>query len=109
TAADLANFIRRFVPYLHGARDAAEPETLYLWDAAAHAGLSYRNYGEFIGTESESFVAAVNANKRRTYPDISQTALAVPTKRTLEGHYSLTYRNFDLYTDRKSTRLNSSH
>ncbi|PYS91430.1 MAG: hypothetical protein DMF64_12145 [Acidobacteria bacterium] len=98
TAADLANFIRRFIPYLHGARDAAEPETLYLWDAAARAGLSYRNYGEFIGTESEYFVTAVNVNKRRSYPDISPTAFTVPTKRTLEGHHSLTYRNFDLYT-----------
>ena len=98
SADDLANFMRRFVPYLHGARDAAEPETLYLWDAAAKAGLTYRNYGEFIGTESETFVAAVNANKRRTYPDISPTAFAVPTKRALEGHHSLTVRNFDMLT-----------
>jgi DNA-binding beta-propeller fold protein YncE len=98
SAQDLANFIRRFVPYLHNARDAAEPETLYLWDAAAKAGLTYRNYGEFIGTESESFVAAVNINKRRSYPDISPTAFAVPTKRALEGHHSLTYRNFDMLT-----------
>ena len=98
SAEDLANFVRRFVPYLHGARDAAEPETLYLWDAAAKAGLNYRNYGEFIGTESEAFVNAVNINKRRTYPDISPTAFAVPTKRALEGHHSLTFRNFDMLT-----------
>ncbi len=98
SAEDLANFVKRFVPYLHGARDVAEPDSLYLWDAAARAGLTYRNYGEFIGTESEAFVAAVNANKRRTYPDISPTAFAVPTKRALEGHHSLTFRNFDLYT-----------
>ncbi len=98
SAADLANFVKRFVPYLHGARDAAEPDSLYLWDAAARAGLSYRNYGEFIGTESEAFVAAVNANKRRSYPDISPTAFAVPSKHALEGHHSLTFRNFDLYT-----------
>ncbi|MFL6209493.1 MAG: bifunctional YncE family protein/alkaline phosphatase family protein [Pyrinomonadaceae bacterium] len=95
---DLANFVRRFVPYLHGARDAAEPETLYLWDAAAKAGLTYRNYGEFIGTESAAFINAVNINKRRSYPDISPTAFAVPTKRALEGHHSLTFRNFDMFT-----------
>ena len=95
---DLANFVRRFVPYLHGARDAAEPETLYLWDAAAKAGLTYRNYGEFIGTESAAFVNAVNINKRRTYPDTSPTAFAVPTKRALEGHHSPTFRNFDMLT-----------
>ncbi|HEX8160639.1 MAG TPA: bifunctional YncE family protein/alkaline phosphatase family protein [Pyrinomonadaceae bacterium] len=98
TAEDLANFTRRFIPYLNGGRDAAEPASLYLWDAAARAGLSYRNYGEFVGTESEDFVRAVNADKRRSYPDISPTAYSVPTKRALEGHHSTTYRNFDQFT-----------
>jgi YVTN family beta-propeller protein len=98
TAEDLAGFVRRFIPYLNGGRDAAEPASLYLWDAAARAGLSYRNYGEFIGTESEEFVRAVNIDKRRKYPDISPTAYSVPTKRALEGHHSTTYRNFDMYT-----------
>ena len=32
---DIASFMRRFIPYLQGSRDVAEPETLYLWDAAA--------------------------------------------------------------------------
>ena len=98
SAVELANFIRRYVPYLHGERDVAEPETLYLWDAAAKAGLTYRNYGEFIGTESEAFVNAVNVNKRRTYPDTSPTAFAIPTKRSLEGHHSSTFRDFDMFT-----------
>ncbi len=96
TAEDMANFLRRYIPYLHGARDISEPETLYLWDAAARAGLSYRNYGEFIGTLSEANVAAVNTNRQRSYPDISPTVLAVPTKKSLEGHCSLTVRNFDM-------------
>jgi YVTN family beta-propeller protein len=98
TADDLSNFIRRYIPYLSGARDVAEPETLYLWDAAARAGLTYRNYGEFVGTISEAAVAAVNANKPRTYPDISPTVSAIPTKKSLEGHCSLTFRNFDMRT-----------
>jgi len=96
TAEDMANFLRRYIPYLHGARDISEPETLYLWDAAARAGLSYRNYGEFIGTLSEANVAAVNTNRQRSYPDLSPTVLAVPTKKSLEGHCSLTVRNFDM-------------
>jgi len=96
TAEDMANFLRRYIPYLHGARDISEPETLYLWDAAARAGLSYRNYGEFIGTLSEANVAAVNTNRQRSYPDTSPTVLAVPTKKSLEGHCSLTVRNFDM-------------
>jgi YVTN family beta-propeller protein len=96
TAEDMANFLRRYIPYLHGARDISEPETLYLWDAAARAGLTYRNYGEFVGTLSEANVAAVNTNRQRSYPDISPTVLAVPTKKSLEAHCSLTVRNFDM-------------
>jgi YVTN family beta-propeller protein len=98
TADDMSAFLRRYVPYLNGARDVAEPETLYLWDAAARAGLTYRNYGEFVGTISEASVAAINANKLRTYPDVSPTVSAIPTKKSLEGHCSPTFRNFDLRT-----------
>src|SRR6185369_295089 len=58
-AEDVANFMRRYIPYLHGSRDVAEPETLYLWDAAARAGLTYRNYGEFAATLSEADVKAI--------------------------------------------------
>jgi len=98
TADDLSNFLRRYIPYLNGARDVAEPETLYLWDAAARAGLTYRNYGEFVGTISEATVASVNANRQRPYPDISPTVSAIPTKKSLEGHCSSTFRNFDMRT-----------
>jgi YVTN family beta-propeller protein len=98
TAEDLSNFLRRYIPYLSGARDVAEPETLYLWDAAARAGLTYRNYGEFVGAVSEATLASINANRRRAYPDISPTVSAIPTKKSLEGHCSPTFRNFDLLT-----------
>lgn len=98
TAVELENFLRGYVPYLNNSRDVAEPASLYLWDAAAHAGLSYRNYGEFISTFSEAFVAAVNVNRRRGYPDISPTVSAFPTKKSLEGHHSRTFRNFDQLT-----------
>lgn len=91
-------FIERYIPYLNGGRDVAEPETLYLWDAAARAGLTYRNYGEFIGTVSEADLGAINRNRRKHYPDLSPTVVAVPTKKSLEGHHSLTFRNFDLET-----------
>ena len=98
TAEDIANYMRRFIPYLNGGRDVAEPETLYLWDAAARAGLTYRNYGEFIGTISEADVAAFNANRPKSYPDTSPTAAAFPTKKSLEGRHSLTFRNYDVET-----------
>lgn len=98
SAEDVANFMRRFVPYLHGSRDVAEPQTLYLWDAAARAGLTYRNYGEFVATLSEADVAAIRSNRSKSYPDISPTVSAFPTKKPLEGHYSSTVRSFDLDT-----------
>src|SRR2546426_586115 len=79
-AADVAEYMQRFIPYLNGSRDVAEPETLYLWDAAARAGLTYRNYAEFIGTLSEADVAAIKDNRSKSYPDISPTVSAFPTK-----------------------------
>ncbi|MFN2531319.1 MAG: bifunctional YncE family protein/alkaline phosphatase family protein [Pyrinomonadaceae bacterium] len=97
-AEDVANFMRQFVPYLHGSRDVAEPGTLYLWDAAARAGLTYRNYGEFIATISAADVAAIKTNRSKSYPDVTETVSAFPTKKTLEGHYSNAFRNFDLDT-----------
>ncbi len=97
-ASEITDYVRRFVPYLHGGHDVAEPSTLYLWDAAARAGLSYRNYGEFVATISEAEVAAVNANRAKPYPDTSPTVSAFPTKKSLEGHHSETYRNFDTNT-----------
>src|SRR5258708_33679288 len=97
-AADVAQFMQRFIPYLHGGRDVAEPETLYLWDAAARAGLTYRNYGEFVPTLSQADVAAIKKNRDKSYPDISPTVSAFPTKKSLEGHYSSIFRNFDLDT-----------
>jgi YVTN family beta-propeller protein len=95
---DVANFLRRFIPYLHGSRDIAEPETLYLWDAAARAGLTYRNYGEFLGTLSEADVKAIKENRSKPYPDLSPTVSAFPTKKSLEGRFNTEYRNFDLGT-----------
>jgi YVTN family beta-propeller protein len=95
---DVANFMRRFIPYLQGSRDVAEPESLYLWDAAARAGLTYRNYGEFLATLSEADVKAIRENRTKTYPDLTATVSAFPTKKSLEGHFNSNYRNFDMDT-----------
>ncbi|HSE24324.1 MAG TPA: bifunctional YncE family protein/alkaline phosphatase family protein [Pyrinomonadaceae bacterium] len=98
TTEAIADFMRKFIPYLHNSRDIAEPQTLYLWDSAARAGLSYRNYGEFIPTLSEADVKAVKENRSKAYPDISPTVSAFATKKSLEGHFNEHYRNFDLDT-----------
>jgi len=98
TETDVANYLKRYVPYLNGARDIGEPETLYLWDAAKRIGLSYRNYGEYVATVSEEDVREVNTRRAKKYPDISQTKTAFAAKQSLEGHFSATVRNFDMDT-----------
>ena len=98
TPDDLAHLIQRYVPYLNGSRDVGEPETLYLWDAAARAGLTYRTGGELVATISQAEIDAFNANRTREYPDLTPTVVAFPLKKSLEGHISTTHREFDLYT-----------
>ena len=95
---DVADFLRKYIPYLQGDRDVAEPKTLYLWDAAARAGLTYRNYGEFLATLSEADIKEIKDNRDKTYPDISATVSAFPTKQSLEGRFNTHYRNFDMAT-----------
>ncbi len=98
TAETVANFQKKYVPYLQGDRDIAEPETLYLWDAAKRAGLTYRNYGEFVGTVSADDVKELNTRTPKKYPDISPTLTAFATKKSLEGNFSPTHRNYDTST-----------
>lgn len=98
SAVEISDYMRRYIPYLHGSRDVAEPETLYLWDAAARAGLSYRNYGEFAATLSAADVKAIKDNRSKTYPDLTPNVSAFATKKSLENHFSETFRNFDLGT-----------
>ncbi|MCB1022852.1 MAG: beta-propeller fold lactonase family protein [Acidobacteria bacterium] len=95
---DLANFLKRYVPYLRGNRDVGEPESLYLWDLAQRNDLTYRNYGEFVGTVSAEDVKEVNTRKPKSYPDLSPTLKAFATKKSLEGHISPGLRNFDQKT-----------
>ena len=98
TAETMAGFLRRYLPYTHGGQDVGEPATLYLWDLAARAGLSYRNYGEFVASASADDLAAARERRHKTYPDTSPTLVAVPAKASLDGHYCPAARNFDLDT-----------
>ncbi len=93
---DVANFMKKYVPYLQGNRDIAEPETLYLWDAAKRGGQTYRNYGEFVGTVSAEDLKEVNTRIPKKYPDISPNLTAFATKKSLEGNFSPTARNYDM-------------
>ncbi|MDP9111088.1 MAG: alkaline phosphatase family protein, partial [Candidatus Eremiobacteraeota bacterium] len=89
TDAAFANdYLERFWPQVYGGRrelydfedgaDAATAHNGYLWDAAARARITYRNYGEFV-----------------TNP--SSPGGAVTTKeRNLKNHTSKSYPGFDL-------------
>ena len=96
TAGTMADYLKKFLPYTHGGTDAGEPATLYLWDLAARAGLSYRTYGEFVGTASTEDVAAARERRNKTYPDTSPNVVAVPSKASLEGHCCPGSPGFDL-------------
>jgi YVTN family beta-propeller protein len=98
TADEVVAFQKRFAPDINGARDVAEPDTLYLWDVAKRAGLRYRLYGEFVPTLSDADLKAINSNQAKPYPDLTPTVRAFATKRSIEGHFSATFRNFDLNT-----------
>lgn len=66
----------RGLPYpSEGAFRIAFPTNGYIWEAAAHKGLAYRSYAEFVGFEGDSLFA--------THP-------------ALEGHFCPTFRPWDL-------------
>src|SRR5256884_1286027 len=94
--AALTDLLEKHLPYRQGYIDLAEPKTLYLWDAAARAGLTYRNYGEFITVISTQAVEAAVQKKHKTYPDISSAVRAIPNKASLQNHHSTSFRSFDV-------------
>ncbi len=93
--AALTDLLEKHLPYRQGFLDLAEPKTLYLWDAAARAGLTYRNYGEFVGVISTKDVEAARQKVHKSYPDISEALRAIPAKQSLTNHHSLSFRSFD--------------
>ncbi len=94
--AALTDLLGKHLPYRQGFTDVAEPKTMYLWDAAARAGLSYRNYGEFAIVISENDVRAAGQKRRKNYPDISKAVRSIPSKPSLENHHSPSFRSFDV-------------
>ena len=94
--AALTDLLKKHLPYRQGSVDVAEPKTLYLWDAAARAGLSYRNYGEFVIVISANDVEATGQKRRKDYPDISKAVRSIPSKPSLENHHSMSFRSFDV-------------
>src|SRR5713101_4670657 len=94
--AALTAMLERHLPYRQGFTDLAEPKSLYLWDAAARAGLTYRNYGEFVSVISAKDVEAAGQKKQKTYPDISNAMRAITHKESLQKHHNLSCRSFDV-------------
>jgi DNA-binding beta-propeller fold protein YncE len=48
---DYEGEVSKGIPLEQGIPDVDEPATGYLWGDVARAGLTYRHYGEFVGTE----------------------------------------------------------
>jgi YVTN family beta-propeller protein len=94
--AALIDLLEKHLPYHQGFIDLGEPKTLYLWDAAARAGLTYRNYGEFVTVISAKDVEAAGQKRKKTYPDISDAVRAIPNKESLQNHGSASFRSFDV-------------
>ena len=94
--AALLDLLEKHIPYRQGFTDLAEPKTLYLWDAAARAGLTYRNYGEFVTVISANDVVAATQKRSKAYPDISPARRSIASKQALENHHSESFRSFDI-------------
>src|SRR5213082_1527127 len=94
--AALTDVLEKHLPYRQGFLDVGEPKTLYLWDAAARTGLTYRNYGEFITVISANDVEAAKQRRHKEYPDISKAVRDIPNKASLGNHHSPSFRSFDL-------------
>jgi hypothetical protein len=94
--AALTDRLEKHLPYRQGFTDLGEPKTLYLWDAAARAGLTYRNYGEFVTVISANDVQAAKQGRHKEYPDISKAVRDLPNKASLANHHSPSFRSFDL-------------
>ncbi|MCW5937938.1 MAG: hypothetical protein KIT11_11605 [Fimbriimonadaceae bacterium] len=71
---------------LLGLRDVSEPDGGYIWDAAAKAGKTYRNYG--------MYTAFGDATVTPQGTPVSEDNK--PTKRALLEHTDLNYRRYDL-------------
>ena len=94
--AALTDLLERHLPYHEGFTDLGEPKTLYLWDAAARAGLTFRNYGEFVTVISAKDVEAAGQKRKKSYPDVSNAVRAIPNKDSLQKHHSPSFRSFDV-------------
>jgi len=94
--AALTDLLETHLPYHQGFNDLGEPKSLYLWDAAARAGLTHRNYGEFVTVISAKDVEAAGQKKHKAYPDLSSAVRAIPNKESLKDHHSLSFRSFDV-------------
>ncbi len=73
--------------------DVAEPANGYVWDAAVRAGLTLRNYGEFVSRTDVGAGAAPNDSQATGHARASRY---VGNKRALRGVTSADYPGFDL-------------
>jgi len=74
---------RGWIPADQGAEDAAEPANGYLWNLAQRAGITFRNYGEFVAPGGMGEVEDLPPGYRGTKP-------------YLDAHTNTDFPGFDL-------------
>ncbi|HXN76669.1 MAG TPA: alkaline phosphatase family protein, partial [Gemmatimonadaceae bacterium] len=107
TAAYVTDYVEKTVPSNYSSRgrtydyqgtnrnkipddDVSEPSSGYLWNLAQRAGITYRDYGEFVDEPDES--------------PAPQAPVYVATKPALVGHINSAYSGFNLQiTDQART------
>ena len=63
--------------------DVSEPASGYLWNLAERAGITYRNYGEFVSESDDP-------------PGTGAQVMTTPTKQALIGHTNTAYSGWNL-------------
>ena len=99
TARDVSAFLKRYVPYLNGSRDVVGAGVALPLGCggAGRPFLSERTASSSRRSRAGTWTR-LNAKRSKRYPDLSPNVDAFATKASLEGHFSTTFRNFDLTT-----------
>ncbi len=100
TAAYVTDYVEKTVPSNYSGRgrsydyqgtnrgavpddDVSEPSSGYLWNLAERAGITYRDYGEFVSESDDP-------------PGSGSLVSTTPTKRALMGHTNTAYSGWNL-------------
>ena len=89
TAAYVTDYTEKTIPSGYANKrpdvdegEVDEPAEGYLWNRAVHAGITLRNYGEFVNPETKRAKAALAPDTSRTYPPFD---MSIPDQRRADA------------------------